>query len=93
MGRGMACSTYKWKVAIYDQETGEVKVGKFCSIPHMNKEWNMRLSTEQAHRIHSHYRTDESMKFGKNSFLARWGHIKIEKIAEPVERIIVAKIA
>ena len=36
------------------------------------------------HRMHTHYRIDTSMKKGKNSFLAKYGHIKVERICEKV---------
>ena len=35
----------------------------------------------------THYRADESMRNKENSFLARWGHIKINRINEPIGEI------
>lgn len=74
---------YKWLVTVYDKETNQMKQGKFCSIPHVNEEWNLGLTPELATRIHTKYRTDMTMKKGKSSFLQRWGHIRLERIDEP----------
>ena len=76
---------YKWKVTLFDRETNQLKEGKFCSIPHLNEEWGLKLTSDIVHRIQTNYRADMTMRNGKNSFLYRWGHIKLEKIREPVE--------
>ena len=86
-GRSKGSGTYKvykWKVLMYDKELNRMKEGKFCSIAHINREWDLKLNGDLTHRIQTLYRADMSMRNGENSFLKRWGHIHLEKIHEPV---------
>ena len=79
-------NTYKWIAALYNKETGETKVAKFCSIPELNDAWadeiGRRLSNDLVHRISTGYRADKMMKYGENSFFKRWGHIQLIRINE-----------
>lgn len=59
-----------------------MKVGKFSSIKELNDEWGMKLNSDYVKRIMTRYRADENMRNKENSFLARYGHINIEKICE-----------
>ena len=68
--------TYKWKVILFDDKTKLFKEGKYTSVNHINQELNLKLITK--------YRADPNMRNGENSFLARYGHIQIEKIYEPI---------
>jgi hypothetical protein len=77
--------TYKYLITIYDKETNQLKIGKFFCLRHINEELKLSLSGEMLHRMHTHYRIDQSMTKGKNSFLAKYGHIKVERINEKVE--------
>ena len=77
-------NTYKWKVIMFDRQTEQLKIGKFFSIPHLNDEWDLKLNSDYVRRIMSKYRVDEDRKKKENSFLARWGHITIEKINEKI---------
>lgn len=74
---------YKWEVIMYDNETKSLKQGKFTSVREINEQWNMNLNQDYVRRIMTKYRADPTMKNGKNSFYARWGHIQITKINEP----------
>lgn len=77
-------SSYKWKIVIFDNDTKTFKEGKFYSVNHINKELNLKLNSDYVRRIMTHYRADKTMRNKDNSFLARYGHIKIEKINEPI---------
>lgn len=77
-------NTYRYNITIYDKETNQIKSGKFFCLNHINEELNLSLSGEMLHRLHTHYRIDPTMKRGKNSFLAKYGHIKVERINEKV---------
>jgi hypothetical protein len=77
--------TYKWKVVIFDNETKSFKEGKYTSVNHINKELGFNLNADYVRRIMTKYRADISMRNKENSFLARYGHIHIEKINEPVK--------
>lgn len=83
--------TYKWKVVIFNKETHSFKEGKYFSVNHINQELsqelnlNKPLNSDYVRRIMTKYRADKSMKYGEKSFLARYGHIHIEKINEPVK--------
>lgn len=75
---------YKWSVCMYDKDTNQIKEGKFYSIRHLNDEWNLNLNSDYVKRIMTRYRADLSQRNKENSFLHRWGHIKINKINEKV---------
>lgn len=77
-------STYKWKVVLFDNETKTFKEGKYFSVPHLNKELNLNLNADYVRRIMTKYRADKTMRNKENSFLARYGHIQIEKIYEKI---------
>ena len=74
--------TYKWKLVMYDKHTKTFREGKYCSIPHLNKELNLNLTSDIVMRLRTHYRTDTTMKHGEGSFLAKYGHIQLTKINE-----------
>ena len=74
--------TYKYYVTIYNKETNQLQSGKYFCLKHINEELNLSLSGEMLHRMHTHYRIDPHMKKGQNSFLAKYGHIKVERIRE-----------
>lgn len=73
----------KWKITIFDKETSTFKEGKFTTISALNKGMNLNLNGDYVKRIMTKYRADVTMRNGDNSFLSRYGHIKIEKIFEP----------
>ena len=79
---GTNLSSYKWEVCMYDKTTNQLKKGKFSTIKELNKEWDLKLNADYVKRIRTHFRADESMRYKENSFIQRWGHIKIEKINE-----------
>lgn len=80
--------TYKWKVILFDNSTKSFKEGKYYSVPHINQELkhilDKPLNSDYVKRIMTKYRADPNMRNKENSFLARYGHIQIEKIYEPV---------
>ena len=77
-------SFYKWDVTLFDKETNTFKEGKFCSITDLNKEWGLKLNSDYVKRIMTKYRADMTQRNKENSFMARYGHIKINKIYEKV---------
>jgi methyl coenzyme M reductase gamma subunit len=79
-------SYYKWKVMLFDDKTKSFKEGKYTSVNHINQELNLDkpLNSDYVRRIMTRYRADPNMRNKENSFLARYGHIQIEKIYEPV---------
>jgi hypothetical protein len=76
--------TYKWKVTLFDKQTNQFKEGKYFSVNDINKKLGLELNSDYVRRIMTHYRVDENMKRKGSSFIARYGHLKIEKIDEPV---------
>ena len=78
---------YKWKVILFDDKTKSFKEGKYTSVNHINQELNLDkpLNSDYVRRIMTKYRADPNMRNKENSFLARYGHIQIEKIYEPVK--------
>ena len=78
-------NVYKWRVIIYNKETNQLSENKYCSIKELNNTLGLTLNSDYVRRIITGYRTDQSMRNGKNSFLARYGHIKLEKINEMIK--------
>ena len=76
---------YKWKVMLFDNSTKSFKEGKYTSVNHINQELNLNLNSDYVKRIMTKYRADPNMRNKENSFLARYGHIQIEKIYEPIK--------
>ena len=75
---------YKWKVVLFDNSTKTFKEGKYTSVKNINQELNLNLNSDYVRRIMTKYRADPNMRNKENSFLARYGHIQIEKIYEPI---------
>ena len=73
----------KWKITIFDKETNSFKEGKITTISALNEGMGLKLNGDYVKRIMTKYRADPNQRNGINSFLNRWGHIKIEKILEP----------
>jgi len=83
--------TLKWKITIFDKDTNTFREGKFTTISALNKSMNLQLNSDYVKRIMTHYRADTTKRNGENSFLSRWGHIKIEKIFEKISNKIEEK--
>lgn len=79
------CKFLKWKISILDTSTGQTKSGKFTTIAKLNEAMDLKLNGDFVKRSMYNYRTDMSMRNKQNSFLSRYGHIKIEKIFEKNE--------
>ena len=78
--------SYKWDVTFYDLDTDTFIKHKCTSVKDINEKFGLKLNSDYVRRIMSRYRADLSMRNGQNSFLARWGHIHIKKINEPIHR-------
>jgi hypothetical protein len=84
-GRPKGCPNdkcYRWKVIIFNNDTKTFKEGKYTSVTDINKQLNLNLNSDYVRRIMTKYRADPNMRNKENSFLARYGHIQIEKICE-----------
>ena len=76
--------TYKWNVTVFDKDTNTFKRDKCVSVNDINEKFGLKLNSDYVMRIRTKYRADMDMKKKASSFLARYGHIQIEKIYEPV---------
>lgn len=86
-GRGKGAANYKkykWDIVFFDKETNEMKSGKFLTIKHINDEFNLTLTNDIVWRLLTGNRVDTTKRNKENSFLNRFGHIKITKINEIV---------
>jgi hypothetical protein len=84
-GRGKGSTNWKklkWEVIMFDKETNTFKGGKYSSVKQLNEELGLNLSGDTVWRLITHSRVDESKRNKENSFLGRYGHIKINKIDE-----------
>lgn len=75
---------YNWNVILFDKDTNTFKKGKYISVNDINADLGLKLNSDYVRRIMTKYRVDTEQKFRNNSFLARYGHISIEKIKEPI---------
>jgi len=73
---------YKWSIIMFDKETNEIKTGKYVSLNELNKAMNLSLTEDTSWRLRTLKRVDTLKRNKENSFLARYGHIKLEKIDE-----------
>ena len=86
-GRPRGSSTYKkfkWHLNMFDHETRTFREGKFCSISHINREMDLKLTSDIVWRLRTHSRTDLTMKNGAKSFMSKYGHIQLTKINESI---------
>jgi hypothetical protein len=84
-GRGKGTTNYKkykWSIIIFDKETNEMKQGKYSTIKEINESLGLTLSNDLVWRLTTGNRVDTSKRNKDNSFLSRYGHIKLEKINE-----------
>lgn len=82
---------YRWRlIHLVD---GKIQEGKYSSIREMNEDTGYKWNTDFVNRLWTQS-YDSTAKLGENSFLKRWGHIKLEKIQEkrsnPQEAIVSA---
>ena len=78
---------YHWHIVMFDKNINQMREGKYTTIKKLNEDLGLNLNGDYVKRIMTHYRADESMRNKENSFLARWGHIKINRINEPILNI------
>jgi len=78
---------YHWHIVMFDKNINQMREGKYTTIKKLNEDLGLKLNGDYVKRIMTHYRADESMRNKENSFLARWGHIKINRINEPIGEI------
>ena len=84
-GRGKGTTNYKknkWSIIMFDKETNEMKQGKYSTIKELNEDFNLNLSNDIVWRLTTGNRVDTAKRNKDNSFLSRYGHIKLEKIDE-----------
>jgi hypothetical protein len=88
VGRGKGATNYKvykWEIIYYDKENNEMKSGRYVSINDMNEKLGLNLTNDIVWRLTTLKKVDLKKRNKENSFLARYGHIKITKINIPVE--------
>ena len=84
-GRAKGSENYKknkWEIVFFDKDTNEIRQGKFTTIKKLNEEFNLNLSNDMVWRLVTGNRVDKDKKNKDNSFLSRYGHIKLTKISE-----------
>jgi len=84
-GRGLGSTNwkkYKWSVIVFDKETNSIKTGKFSSLNEINEKMSLNLTLDTSWRLRTLKNVDTQKRNKENSFLSRYGHIKLEKIDE-----------
>jgi hypothetical protein len=85
-GRGKGTTNYKknkWEIVFFDKDINEMKQGKFSTIKQLNEEMGLALTNDLVWRLVTLRRVDTNKRNKDNSFLSRYGHIKLTKIDEP----------
>ena len=86
-GRGEGAKnykTYKWDIIYFDKVNNELKSGRYVSINELNDNLGLKLTTDIVWRLTTLKKVDTLKRNKENSFLSRYGHIKITKINIPV---------
>jgi hypothetical protein len=78
---------YKWSVIVFDKETNQFKTGKYTTLDEINRELGLNLTIDISWRLRTLKKVDTTQRNKENSFLAKYGHIKLEKIDEWKEGI------
>tara|TARA_R110002012_G_scaffold31010_3_gene93554 strand:- start:464 stop:742 length:279 start_codon:yes stop_codon:yes gene_type:complete len=78
------CKYYRWLIVICDKNTGNIiDCNKYFTIADFNnKNDDIYLTGDYVKKIMTNDRVDTTGKLGKDSFVAKYGHIKIQKIKE-----------
>jgi hypothetical protein len=74
---------YRWRLV--HMKEGKIQEGKYSSIREMNEDTGYNWNTDFINRLWTQS-YDTGGKLGKNSFVSRWGHIKLDKIKEKREK-------
>ena len=86
-GRGFGhknYKNYKWDIVYFDKEKNEMKTGKYVSINDLNEKLGLNLTNDIVWRLTTLKKVDVNKRNKENSFLSRYGHIKLTKINIPV---------
>ena len=75
---------YKWEITMFDASKNQMITGRYTTREHANHELGLSLSLQTFWRLR-HYNPDETRRLKDNSFLMKFGHIKVKQIDEPVE--------
>ena len=77
-------TAYKWEVVMFDKDTNQMRGGKYTTIQKLKDNLGVDWSCDMVHKLHTGHKTDPSGRFGKDSFKAKYGHIKLTKINEAI---------
>jgi len=72
----------KWNILIFDKESTSFKGGKYSTIQEANDDLKLSLNNDLVWRIMTKNKVDTEQKHKDNSFLSKYGHIRVEKIKE-----------
>ena len=88
-------NVFKWHIEKIDLNTFEVieDLGKFCSIQEFNRLYGTNVTPDHIWKLKKLKQEDFTEKRinKKNSFLAKYGCYKFNKINEPIEFIKIRK--
>lgn len=88
-GRGKGATNwrkYKWAVDFTEGDS-VIKSGKYVSIQDINDKEGLNLTGDIVWRLRTGNRVDTTQKNKDNSFLSRYGHLKINKISEWIDGV------
>jgi hypothetical protein len=69
---------------MFDTTKNQMITGRYTTREHANRELGLNLSLQTFWRLR-HYKPDETHRLKDNSFLKKFGHIKVKEIDEPIE--------
>lgn len=86
-------TSYKWKISVYDLKTDTEHVDKYFSINHFNTVQGTHYTPDSVQKLKKlraklgDYTMDDVRKANRGSVLAKYGHLKFEKINEPLYQV------
>ena len=86
-GRTQGATTFKklkWEITMFDTVKNQMISGRYTTREQANHDLGLSLSLQTFWRIR-HYVPDQKCRFKENSFIKKYGHIKIKEIDEPIK--------
>ena len=83
-------SFYKWKISVYDLETDTETTDKYFSIKHFNDTHGTSYNADHIQKLKKlraklgDYTMDDVRNANTRSVLRNFGHLRFEKIKEPL---------
>jgi len=82
---------YKWRISVYDAKTNTTHTDRYFSIKHFNNVHGTNYNSDHVQKLRKlqekigDYTMENVSDASPHSVLGKFGHLKFEKIREPVQ--------